>query len=554
VRVQDLDGPGGPHPETRALVAGREYGFDVRVAPPDPKWLGAPKPFPDRTIDFSRGPVELTVVFSEPGLCPEPLVDTILLPPDGAGTECRFVARVPPELTGFQARIAFVYRNRVLQTLLVTGSIVSRSEELLEIAGDGIRITIETVIGPGFDHIADRRRFDAALILNHTSHGDRLAMAMTDDRASWVATEKHHETVQLIRNILTRMSLDIQSDRTLYASLDAPETNALLLDLAINGAELYQGLIEDWGLHHLKSAKRIQIVATDFDRFFPLEFFYDREVPDDDAQLCLHDPQLLAKVLGDGKCDQACPSNMRKVICPLGFWCLRCVIERHIFDRTQVPRGLGDYALIPEGPLGDTPPLRPLQSALFGASRRVDNAVAGQRDAIMGALQSLVATQAGRAETWTEWEQRVKEFAPSLLLLIPHTVEQRLKKAMEIGQQARLIGARIRKDHVRADDTGPPPVVFLLGCETGVDDVNFDSFVAGFRRARAALVVTTLSTVLGRHAAPIALAFLDELSKLSQPEPFGETALAVRQRLFADGMIAVLTLAVYGDADWLVTA
>jgi len=350
------------------------------------------------------------------------------------------------------------------------------------------------------------------------------------------------------------MSLDIQSDRTLYASLDAPETNTLLVDLAINGAELYRGLIGDWGLHHLKSAKRIQIVATDFDRFFPLEFFYDREVPDEKAQLCLHDPQLLAKVLGDGKCDRDCPSDMRKVICPLGFWCLRCVIERHIFDPTQVPRGLGDYALIPEGPLGDTPPLRPLQSALFGASKRVDNAVAGQRDAIMGTLESLVATQAGRAETWTEWEQRVKEVAPSLLLLIPHTVEQRLKKAMEIGQQARLIGARIRKEHVRADDTGPPPVVFLLGCETGVDDVNFDSFVAGFRRARAALVVTTLSTVLGRHAAPIALAFLEELSKLAQPEPFGETALAVRQRLFADGMIAVLTLAIYGDADWLVTA
>jgi len=557
VRVQQLEGPDGPVVETRGLVVGQAYGFDVRVALPDPTWMGAPEAFPDEDIDFSRGPVELTVVFSEPGLCEKPLVDRILLPPDGSGsggtsTECRFVVSPPQGLTAFRARVAFVYRNRVLQTVLVTGSVVDRMADLDQ-AMEGIDVSVEAIVNPSFADLDDRRRFDAAVVLNHTASGERLAMAMADGKASWVATERFRPTVQRIRDRLTAMSHDVSADRTLYASLDADETNRLLVELAIDGSDLYRGLIEDWGLEHLRDAKRIQIVATDFDRFFPLEFFYDREVPEDDARLCITDPQALAQALREGTCPEACPSDMSKVVCPLGFWCLRSVIERHTFNPREVPRGQGDYALIPEGPLGNAPPLQPLKSAVFGASRRVDKVKQGLRDSVMAALVSHV-TEAGRAETWTAWKAQVKAVSPSLLLIMPHTVEQQQRRAMEIGKQARLIGSRIRKDHVRPDEDQPPPIVFLLGCGTGVDNVDFDTFIAGFRRAKAALVVTTLATVLGRHVAPIALAFLEELSGLDQPEPFGETALAVRQRLFAEGLVTVLTLAVYGDADWLVAA
>jgi len=554
VRVQELGGPSGPIPEDCALVAGRDYAFDVRVAPPDPDWPGVREDFADKDIDFSRGPVELTIVFSEPSLCPEPLVDHMMLPATGASTACRFVVRAPVETRAFQARIAFVYRNRVLQTVLVSGQVVARAEDLADVKESTIERRVEALVGPGFDHLAGRRHFDAALVLNHAADGSRLAMALADERASWVSTEKFQKTVDVIRKMLTDMSLAIQDDEKLYASLSAPETNDLLLDLAINGAELYQGLVEDWRLDHLKSAERVQIIATDFDRFFPLEFFYDREVPDDDAKLCLTEPQALEEALREGRCDKACPKNVRKVICPLGFWCLRCVIERHTFDPNVVPKGRGDYALIPEGPTDGGVPLHPLHSAVFGASQKVDKKVKGQRDRVMATLKKLVRSETGRAETWGEWEETVGKVNPSLLLLIPHTVLERSKNAMEIGQQARLMGTRIRREHVRPSDTSPPPVVFLLGCDTGVDNLDFDSFVAGFRRARAALVVTTLSTVLGRHAAPIAQALLQELSDIGQAEPFGEATLAVRQKLFAQGMPAVLTLAVYGDADWLVEA
>jgi hypothetical protein len=558
VRVQELDDEKDPRPEARALVAGRDYAFDVRVAPLDPQWPSVSADFPDKEIDFSRGPVDLTVVFSGPDLCPEPLVEHIMLPPAGASTECRFVARVPSGLEAFQARIAFVYRNRVLQTVLVSGQVVASAEDLAEAQGAAIERAVETTVGPGFDYLLGRRHFDAALVLNHTAAGRPLAMALKDDRASWVSTEKFQQTEKHIRKMLTDMSQAILDDETLYATLDAPETNDLLLNLAMNGAELYFGLIGDRGLDFLKDAKRIQIVATDFDRFFPLEFVYDREVPDDDAKLCLSEPKDLEQALHKGSCEKACPERMSKVICPLGFWCLRCVIERHTYDPKVVPQEPGDYALIPEGPTQGRAPLRPLHSAVFGASQRVDKKVQGQRDEVMATLKQLVASKTGRAETWTEWEKRVKDVDPSLLLLIPHTVFQhrggRQWVAMEIGKQAKLLALRIKKKHVRPRDSSPPPVVLLLGCETGADELKFDSLVAGFRRARAALVVTTLSTVLGRHAAPIAQALLRELSGFDEPKPFGEAALAVRQKLFAEGMPAVLTLAVYGDADWLVQA
>ena len=196
-----------PVVETRGLVVGQAYGFDVRVALPDPEWMGAPKAFPDEDIDFSRGPVELTVVFSEPGLCETPLVDRILLPPGGAGTAVqapsadsssarprgsRRSVRASPSSTAIAC-----CRRCWSRAVWWTGW---RS---LDQAVEGIDVSVEAIVNPSFADLDDRRRFDAAVVLNHTASGERLAMAMADGKASWVATERFRPTVQRIRDRLT---------------------------------------------------------------------------------------------------------------------------------------------------------------------------------------------------------------------------------------------------------------------------------------------------------------------------------------------------------------
>jgi hypothetical protein len=551
VRVLDVSKPAQPQPERRALLSERSYAFDVRIARPDPQWMHAPERFPDEEIDFSRGPVKLGVVFTAPNLSLEPQVGELVLPASGASTVCRFTVRVPQGIDRFRARIAVVYRNRVLQTILASGLVIDGEEGL---SGDeAIQIDVESVMSSGFNNLERRRHFDAALVLNHTGDGIPSATAVVDGEARWVSTERFQTTIAHIRDKLTEMAWAIRDDDKLYAKLESPETVALLLYLALHGSDLYQGLIADWRLPRLEGARRVQIVATDFDRFLPVEFFYDRDVPDDDAELCPQAREALLK----GRCEHKCPQPESSVICPLGFWCLSRVIERHTFDPRRETGRLGDYRLIPEGPTEGRDRLRPLRSAVFGASEKVDRKVQGQRDAVMNTLTALVDSETGRADTWEEWVEKVREIEPTLLMLIPHTLRDRFDKAaIEIGDGATLMASRIKARHVRASEASPPPIVFLLGCETGADDLTFDNFVAPFRRARAALVVTTLSTVLGRHAAPIAQAFLRELNEMSaqDAQPFGEVALAVRQKLVAENKPAVLTLAVYGDADWLIEA
>ena len=548
VRVLDVSEPAQPQLETRALLSERDYAFDVRIARPEPEWMHAPERFPDEKIDFSRGPVKVGVVFTEPGLSPEPQVGELVLPATGASTVCRFVVHASRGVERFRARVAIVYRNRVLQTVLVSGLVVDHKEALS--GGEAIQVDVESVISSGFANLERRRHFDAALVLNHTGDGVPSATAVMDGEARWISTERFQTTIDYITAKLTEMALAIRDDDKLYAKLEAPETVELLLYLALHGSDLYQGLIADWRLPGLEGARRIQIVTTDFDRFLPVEFFYDRDVPDDDAKLC---PQARAALL-KGWCGEECPRPESGVICPLGFWCLSRVIERHTFDLRRETGRLGDYRLIPEGPVEGRDRLRPLRSAVFGASEKVDRKVQGQRDAVMNTLTALVGSEVGRADTWEEWVEKVREVGPTLLMLIPHTLRDRFDKAaIQIGDGATLVASRVKERHVRASEASPPPIVFLLGCETGADDLAFDNFVAPFRRARAALVVTTLSTVLGRHAAPIAQAFLHKLGEMSAQDtrPFGEVALAVRQKLVAEDMPAALTLAVYGDADWL---
>jgi hypothetical protein len=115
-----------------------------------------------------------------------------------------------------------------------------------------------------------------------------------------------------------------------------------------------------------------------------------------------------------------------------------------------------------------------------------------------------------------------------------------------------LLATYITPDHVHARQDFQPPVVLLLGCETQNRDIPFQGFVAQFRRKGASIVVSTVSTVLGRHAARVAQELLAILQRQSQQKTstFGEVMVKLRRQALADGIPMVLSLFAYGDADW----
>jgi hypothetical protein len=76
------------------------------------------------------------------------------------------------------------------------------------------------------------------------------------------------------------------------------------------------------------------------------------------------------------------------------------------------------------------------------------------------------------------------------------------------------------------------------------------SFITKFRQKGAALIVSTLSTVLGRHAGPVAEVMIDELKKTNGDRSIGDVMLRVRQRTLGSGIPMGMSLVAYGDADW----
>jgi hypothetical protein len=133
---------------------------------------------------------------------------------------------------------------------------------------------------------------------------------------------------------------------------------------------------------------------------------------------------------------------------------------------------------------------------------------------------------------------------------LPHHVQLDGSDCLEIGTDPRR-AQLIKEKHVRVSPDARP-IVLLIGCQTAVTRIDLESFVIAFQDAGAAIVVSTIASVLGRHAGPAAAAICEELERgMTEPDAtFGAAMLAVRRRLLAEGSPMVLGLTSYGDADW----
>lgn len=544
---------GGDELRTHWLRADAPHRANVRIGPESEGWATSPVPFPEHELPPDEGEHELTVVFTEPQLLDAPLVATIRLPRVGPSTSCDFYFRTRADVTGIEARITVLHRNRVLQTALLRARIFA--EQPADDWRGEVEVAPEVILRPGMDDLGDRREFGAALILNRDAKGHSGITNIVGASASFNAAEGLKALVERIDEKLTEIS---KSPEKFAGDINKEATVALLRTLAEHGHELYEYIVDDIkGGDAIARESRIQVISADPNTSLPVEFCYERESPDEGAKLCDHAAEALEK----GACPAGCAENERpgSCVCPLAFWGLKKVIERHAHSKNEDDETGGHDFRLRADPSRFRKRLDVMSGVLVAASDRADKLKneTGGVESVLQAVNRVVGRVHVAAKSWDEWSERITSEKPTMLLLLTHTLKKRGDlPALEIcdgkTEKMKLKLSKVEARHVRNPETNPPPVVLLIGCETGRSDIDFINFVAKFRRKGAGIVVSTGSTILGRHAVAVAREFvslIDEFAKQNAAS-FGDVMLAVRRRMLARGTPMVLALMAYGDADW----
>lgn len=531
------------------------YRIPVWVGSADPTALRPDTPFPDEKIDWTSDKEKLVLVFTEPAIAREPQVKTVDLPVVGDSSLCEFTLNTDlPEKAGqfpdtIQARIMVLHRNRILQTALLTGPLLGPGQPR---GPETIRLTIEAAARPGLAQLSQRREFDAALLVNETIHHEATVTAAAGLTAKL-------ETLTPVQTTIDDMAKDLSEVASQAGewTMDAGPGLDIFRRLATQGKGLYDALIRDPGWEPMfQNAQLIQMVSVHQQAFLPIELFYDRPAKTT-ATICPN----ANKALTSGSCLPDCRPNCAtgEVICPLGFWGLQRVIERHVHLRNSK---LADtirpnefvLQLEPTPAMGSIPLDR-------GCVHGTSNKVWGYDPSLVAKLEETLTTltnrKANRVVTWNEWLKHA-EPGPSLLVLVPHTdYDLNFKSdSLEIGDEKTadiLLLANLTPGHLGSK---PPVVVFLIGCETGRPEADFKGFAAQFRRNGAGIVVTTLSKVLGRHAVPVTQHVIKEIFRCCRengPIALGELLTQLRRKLLADGFILAVGITAYGDADWTLT-
>jgi hypothetical protein len=331
-------------------------------------------------------------------------------------------------------------------------------------------------------------------------------------------------------------------DSVVYG-LDDARVQQMLYALAMRGAALAKLLKRYEAMKPFLSAQRVQVVDAAAGAYLPVEFIYDGRAPAPGAKRC---PRAV-DALGDLALHRDCPNNNDEAYyCPAAFWGFsRCIERQPHGDNTG-------YRFAHPEPNANT--LQPLRKSMLAASRKVRPVDLDLPSGIEAVLKQSTGSVV-RAQSWKDWQDKVRTEAPSLLILLPHSLESPTvanMPALEISGTS-VEWARMDDAYVLA---APPqnPVVLVLGCSTALPDVAFLDFVREFKANGAALTIGTIATIRGRQACSFVRELLAELKLAADgAHTFDEVFLTVKQRLLAKGDPFVLSLLAYGDTGWRVS-
>ena len=530
---------GRPEAATRGFEIGRVARVRVHIGPPDGESDALSEAFPENALPQELESWDLQVWLAEPTHIPVPLQGSIRLHRRGASSACEFEFR-PQSGDPFNGRISVLHRGRVIQTAALRANVHVAGD----MSGDGLAPRLESLIRIRRELSGgDRRRFDMALLLNHAGADQPILHAMGAERA-WLSNLD--VVAKTVADINALLSSAARTARDFVGGLDSKKGADLLRKLAQLGNYLHLYLVESRGAgvargNDVPAAEFIQIVSTRSDAVVvPFEFIYEFDAPDDTAKPCPNWRDAVA----NGRCAATCARD-EETFCPMGFWGLSKVIERHAMQADLASEG--EVAMQSE-PVGDRESLRLSGSAVFGCSQRV---VDGQLEPLR---QQLLAAQlsVSQASDWKDWKARVGQSNPSLLIALAHSDGSGAEATVEIGGKAmKIIG--ITQAHIRSEGSEHQPLVLLLGCDMAGTGDGYANPVAVCRVRGAAAVVGTMATVLAEDSAEVAARLMRGLTFVDPARSvrLGEAIRDLKRQALLDGELMPLCLVGFGDADWL---
>jgi hypothetical protein len=530
----------------------------------DALWVSSNIAFPDHKLPPNETGHRLQVMFFEPSQLDKPIVADIHLPVVGASTEAEFLF-TPRAAGAFEARITIVHRGRILQTALMQARVLTK-RGARQSSTQKITLRDEALVRRDWTALDKRPGFQLAMVCNHDAQQTPRMTALSDRRAWAKDLTAIDEVVKAINIELSAVATNVLD----YADgLDKGENPKLLVNLAGLGTELFRSLIEDQiaqtavgGLDvTLDAVTHIQIVSTRSDAVVPIEFVYDYGMPDDTVATVCPD---FRDGLRTGTCKTTCPgrTDPTKHVCPMGFWGIRKVIERHVFASTQ--DNPDNAALIVQSEVSaerDTLSIR--DNAVVGYSNRVKSASV---KSLLKAMRASVRGKVVEVKTWDDWSVAVQTNSPQLLVAFPHHDGINLNAKLEIGNQpmstlrlltygkpTKTAGGVPIQIHVRMPNAAPP-MVLLLGCDVAGTAQQFGNHVRNFRMAGAAIVLSTVATVFGEHAVAVGTSMvtklIDQSGRTTDNDQFGEILRDAKRQALLDSLPMALCVVAYGDADW----
>lgn len=525
------------------LLEDHAYVAAVRIGYPDIRYLADHKPI--EIPPNEEEPHRVDIWFFEPDCAPVPLIQSLEVPPVGNSKDCIFPFRTTAAPGLFAARIIVIHRGCILQA----------GELRAEIGGAGATATpefkLDVLAKMSLDDLGATRVFDATLFLQRGADGATYAL-LPNARTVRVQDSTLAAFTQVVAGFLT----NIRNDPVAYDSLISAATQTLLRGLAQHGSALFKVLRRQAPPSWFDIRDGRMSIGSAPDAYFPAEFVYQDEAPDDYATLCAGHREALET----GKCCGECTQKPGRVICPLSFWSLSRIIERQSAFGEGVPDPAhGEYKLMLRG-LQPTAPIDPLTCGLLGAS---DRASAHDPDVLKHVTENTQAAfrepWSGPAKDWQQWKDAVRDNQPSALVLLPHHESARGFEYLQLGpevagdhdgQPGYLKSVHVKSEHVSAGAQAPSPMVLLIGCETQAARIGFENFVSAFRAAGAAAVIGTVATVLGRHSGPVAEALLAEThAHMDKGKTIGDVVLATKRKMLLKGVPMVMGLTTYGGAD-----
>ena len=509
----------------RAFTASAKHQLGVCIAPGRLDWLRLDERFTE--ISFWPGEqyldLDILATFIGEGIDIPSAVKRIRLPRQGSSEIALFEFTVSPECKRLEIPITVMHEGRYVQRGVLSGPVVP--------------------LGAGAAS-AEAIRFERSAIAE-ADHATQSPADLT------LIKEKDEVTVRFKGEFYPvdlsgiRMVVDAIRDK-LYAAATRPRLQKeglksepaldLLRFLAVQGALLRKKLFKGHAVN-LDAVKVVEVISKFSADSFPVEFLYDLDGPDDDAELC---PCFLAEPQGEAVRCKAKGDPLRW-ICPTAFWSLNRVLGRQLPVARPIQLA---------GPSRERPQILRFQNAILAGSNKVDeenpNAMADLATTAQGVVNVKLV------QSWNDWVKEIRETHPTLLVALPHNewLENLQLEALEIGDADRLRYDRVGAEHVRLPEGSTPPVVLLLGCTTAAGQVAYQDFIAAFRGEGAAVVVGTMAKVLGHHAAPVAQALIAELCERTTPTTFGEVMRRVRATMLRQGNVMCLSLAAFGDVDW----